>query len=653
MRTTVVLLALLVVMGAVLAQAPATHPNLPAPEPVRVKIYTGLPGSEDYHWGYVPRTHLTDAWMVHSEMPTGMMDNAVASNATHVYAAAGYSTGHVLYRWPIAGGAWQTMAPCPLDLCTGGAAIIGDTFYYCGGYKDVMNDPADTLYKYSITGDNWTSAPGPFADTGYNWSPTVTACRGKLYYMSGCATPGSINPTRQVWRYTPGAGWTQVASMNQGRVFAHAGVYHDTIWVAGGVANNVGLTHTEFYDPVADTWLVNNTVFPQLPESRWGAASGVAGTKMFVASGVQSDFSLSDTAFYFDFGSRTWSVEDGIPLRVYRTAGCGTADYKAMICGGSRGGFLPTDTCQYSQISGPPLAQFLWLYSDFGAPDTTLAPRLRALGDSVVYMDVQTTTPTISQLLPYTAVGAHSNYPYADPTALGNVLAQYVDSGGGVVLGNFSFVVGWAMGGQLMTGNYATINPGSNQQAVTTLGWFNAAHPVMSGVTSVGDLFAGGGSFAAESVARWADGRPYVAVSANHKVVGVNSYPGIYSVPERNGDWALVFHNALRYVGGLVGVEEFDPLQPALNVRLEAAPVPARGRLVVSYATAGSGAVTIGIYDPNGRLVKTLCNGPIRSGVNTAVWDMTSDGGAPVATGVYFCKLIADGRSVTRKVVVE
>ncbi|MEO0079140.1 MAG: T9SS type A sorting domain-containing protein [candidate division WOR-3 bacterium] len=769
MRVTVTVIALFLALGTVLASSPATNPEEATPQPKKIKLYYGLPGSNDFFWADAPENQPADAWQVHSELPARMMDNAAATNGSHVYVAAGYNIGNVFYRHDINSTTWETMAPCPLDLCTGGAAIIGDTFYYCGGYRQGMSAAADTLLKYSISGNNWTAAPGPHPGWGYNWSPTVVACAGKLYYCSGCSVPGATAPTRRVWCYTPGAGWSQVASMNQGRVFANAVAYHDTIWVAGGIADNVALSHTEFYDPVADTWIVDNSVFPQMPQGRWGAACGLACEKMFIATGVLPNMSLTDSTFYFDFRTRSWSVEDGIPLRVYRTVGCGTPNDRAHVYGGSIVGFNPTDTCQYTVLTPPapndvglltivkpgsvvrpgeplapeaviknfgtnpasnipvycridsagnqvysanltypgPLAPggranvvfspnwipgplgatynvrmwtalandtnrandtltrqtrssdqlvVLWLYSDYSQPDTTLGVRLLALGDSLVYMYVQNTTPTIEQLLPYAAVGAHSNYPYADPTALGNVLAAYVDLGGGVVLGNFSFTEGWAMGGQIMTGNYATIGAGANTHLTTTLGWFNPSHPVMAGVDSVREYYAASGYFiSTDTVARWADGRPYVAVSANQKVVGVNSYPGIYSMspPQRGGDWALVFHNALRFVAGMVGVNEFDPLRPALNVRLVTSPNPVQKRLVVNYAVAGGTRVELGMFDLNGRLVRRLYSGNGRSGINQVVWDMTDDQGSRVAAGVYFCKLTTGDKTATAKVVVE
>ncbi|MFO7676284.1 MAG: S8 family serine peptidase, partial [bacterium] len=298
----------------------------------------------------------------------------------------------------------------------------------------------------------------------------------------------------------------------------------------------------------------------------------------------------------------------------------------------------------------------LWLYSDYGAPDSTLGVRLRALGDSVAYLDVQSTTPSLAQLQPYDAVGAHSNYTFADPNALGNVLADYVDAGGGVVIGNFGFTSGWAMAGRVMTGAYATVNPGENTHQGTTLGWHNAGHPIMAGVGAVGEYYAASGTFvaSAESVARWTDGRPYVAVSSNQKVAGVNSYPGIHAVPERTGDWALVFHNALLFVAGsMTGISGFDPLAPALSVVLNASPSIAQRSVTVNYMLAAGSEYRLGIYDANGRLVRLLAHGSAPIEPQRADWNMTDDSGRRVASGVYFCKLAAGTGTQTRKLVVE
>ncbi|MGQ9707635.1 MAG: kelch repeat-containing protein [bacterium] len=352
MKSNVTLLTVVCLLGLALAAGPAvTTSDVSQGEPQKIKLYYGTQGSNDYLWGTVNTGLPSDAWMLHSEMPGRMMDNACATDGNHVYVLAGYGTTNVLYRHAIGSTTWETKASCPLDISNGGAAIIGDTLYYCSGYSYTIGTTVDTMFKYCISTNTWTSGPGPFTGTTYNWQPLILACQGRLYYISGCNQPGATNPTRNVWCYTPGSGWAQVADMNQGRVFAMGCVYHDTIWVTGGYQNTTVLNHSEFYDPVSNTWTVDNSIFPQLPIATWAAASGVVGQTMFVHSGVSSAMALMDTTQYFDFDSRTWTVTPTVLLKVYRGTGVGNADGKAVVYGGSIGGFTPTDTCQYEVIA--------------------------------------------------------------------------------------------------------------------------------------------------------------------------------------------------------------------------------------------------------------------------------------------------------------
>ncbi|MEO0077807.1 MAG: kelch repeat-containing protein [candidate division WOR-3 bacterium] len=352
MKRNVMLLALSLVIGMTLAAEPVANSDIGGARTVR--LYYGVVGSNDYIEGTAGPDQAADAWAQHSTMPTVMMDNAAASNATHSYVVTGYdgSSGRYLYRHATGSTTWETMAQPPQEISNGGCAIIGDTLYYCSGYSYGSGGTVDTLWKYSISGNNWTSAPGPFSGTTYNWQPAIVACAGKLYYISGCNQPGATNPSNQTWCYTPGSGWSQKANMNQGAVFMAAWNYHDTIWVAGGNINNTETNRTEFYDPVADVWTVNPSVFPNLPYAVWGCASGcVAGAATgYVAGGVVAGV-LIDSVAYFDHSSRTWSVVEGMPTRIYRSAGAGSADGKAIVYGGSTGGFTPTNICQFDQLS--------------------------------------------------------------------------------------------------------------------------------------------------------------------------------------------------------------------------------------------------------------------------------------------------------------
>jgi hypothetical protein len=51
------------------------------------------------------------------------------------------------------------------------------------------------------------------------------------------------------------------------------------------------------------------------------------------------------------------------------------------------------------------------------------------LGSNVTLWHVQYNTPTWDQLNAFDAVLVYSNYAFADSVTLGNLLAQYVDSG--------------------------------------------------------------------------------------------------------------------------------------------------------------------------------------------------------------------------------
>jgi hypothetical protein len=296
----------------------------------------------------------------------------------------------------------------------------------------------------------------------------------------------------------------------------------------------------------------------------------------------------------------------------------------------------------------PPL-NVLWLYADVGMPDTTLGWRLRALGDSVEYYDVRLATPTLDELLPYDAVGTHSAARFADPNALGNILADYVDSGGGIVLANFCFADdGFGLTGRVMTGDYATLTLGSAMFVTQSLGWYDPAHPVMSGVTSVQDYYRTVPSLCpgAESVANWADGLPYAGVSANQKVVGLNQYPGAYPDPDRQGDWALMIHNALGFVSGAVPSIEEPGRRELPGFALTIGPNPARQTATARCSVPAGSLVRLAVYDQAGRLVQTCPSSSLSAGV----WSLDV---AALRQGVYFCRLTSGGHALSRKLAVE
>ena len=141
-------------------------------------------------------------------------------------------------------------------------------------------------------------------------------------------------------------------------------------------------------------------------------------------------------------------------------------------------------------------------------------------------IDILDSTPSLASLQAYDAVILVINYPATDPV-LGDVLADYVDSGGGLVLTLASFVPGWEIRGRLKSAGYVPVAGIRGPLGSSTLGTFDASHPIMDGVAAVScdaldDVELAPGS---DLVAAWANGDPLAAINLYH-VVGLNIFVG-------------------------------------------------------------------------------------------------------------------------------
>lgn len=173
------------------------------------------------------------------------------------------------------------------------------------------------------------------------------------------------------------------------------------------------------------------------------------------------------------------------------------------------------------------------------APYTAdVVAKLTATGKftSVTAVDALASTPTLATLQTYDAVLAFTEGDPFDQTALGNVLADYVDSGHRVAIATFSFygstdAIG--IGGRLESGAYlpfTTVLGQDDGDGPLTLVSDVAGSPLLAGVTS----FNGGSDSYRDSialatgatlVAHWSDGGSTPLVGAKGNVVGLNLYP--------------------------------------------------------------------------------------------------------------------------------
>ncbi len=84
----------------------------------------------------------------------------------------------------------------------------------------------------------------------------------------------------------------------------------------------------------------------------------------------------------------------------------------------------------------------------------------------------------------------------------------------------------------------------------------------------------------------------------------------------------------------------------------DARPNPAKGTATISYTIPAGGIATLEIFGVDGRLVRTLVRGETAPGRKHVAWDCQNDAGRDVSAGVYFCKLSAGGREITRRLTL-
>jgi subtilisin family serine protease len=183
----------------------------------------------------------------------------------------------------------------------------------------------------------------------------------------------------------------------------------------------------------------------------------------------------------------------------------------------------------------------------------------------VDYYDARNGTPSIDELEPYAAVVLWSNYPLSDPTGMGNVMADYVDNGGTVIMAQFCFGSGWGLEGRIMD-EYSPFSQGPTQYQFRNLGEYDPSDPLMEGVTEVSDLYLASVSMVNNGtlVASWDDGTPFVAYNPDLPVIGINAYVG--DDRQFTGDMITIFHNAINAGGGAEVIPQNYKLFKATSV---------------------------------------------------------------------------------------
>jgi subtilisin family serine protease len=334
--------------------------------------------------------------------------------------------------------------------------------------------------------------------------------------------------------------------------------------------------------------------------------------------------------------------------------------------------------------------------------------------ETVDAMDIFENTPSLDTLLTYHAVLVSNDCPFANPVLLGNLLADFVDSGGSVVLTGFGFVEPLDIKGRFQQEGYMPFQIDDYDVGYGELYDHNLTHPVMQGVDyAFGAYIAEDLKIApgAELIAEWTNGSLFVA--AKGAVVGVNVFIGEWSwggdiprllrnalvyaykksgpswlsvnpesgvIPPQNSFYINLLFNAIDVIDGEYRADfviySNDPLRSTVvipgkfllvvPVEIIAGNLPDKFELyqnypnpfnpstTIRYDLPVTSKVVIQIYNVLGEKVVTLVNEEQQAGYHSVMWGGINDYGFTVGSGVYIYTITAgEFRQANRMVFVK
>ncbi len=189
--------------------------------------------------------------------------------------------------------------------------------------------------------------------------------------------------------------------------------------------------------------------------------------------------------------------------------------------------------------------------------------------DHVDTLDVGVGTPLLAEIEAYHAALVYSEVAFSDPVALGDVLADYVAAGHGVVLAGGAFAEGTELGGRFVTDGRSPVTTGPLSFPGPDLGhvilpehyWLPGqiyGHDTVYGV----NVFAGGPQSAqvadlalvppAYITMEWTNGEPMtVVLDPADASVGRTVVVNVSPAPDWTGDGDRIFGQALNWTLGV------------------------------------------------------------------------------------------------------
>jgi hypothetical protein len=176
-------------------------------------------------------------------------------------------------------------------------------------------------------------------------------------------------------------------------------------------------------------------------------------------------------------------------------------------------------------------------------------------------MKVQNETPTLADISPYDVVLVYTSGSLDDQTALGDVLADYIDGGGKVVTGMYVYrATTQAITGRFVDSPYMPAIPSNT---AGTWGNFDVSsissppHPIFYGIGVADFPFWFNANYVVPGVQAWGtvlatdtNGNPMVIINDDETVISVVMYPWYQFDPAGSDGARILIRNALAYLAG-------------------------------------------------------------------------------------------------------
>jgi hypothetical protein len=148
------------------------------------------------------------------------------------------------------------------------------------------------------------------------------------------------------------------------------------------------------------------------------------------------------------------------------------------------------------------------------------------------------------------------------------------------------------------------------------------------------------------------------------RTYGGSAYDDGYSVRQTAPDSGYVIAGSTRSFGAgvydvyvlktepvLAGIVTDDPL-PVILMVSAAQPNPFRDRTRIAYQLLEPCRVDVAVYDVLGRRIAGILSAEQNAGIHTTAWDGKTRSGRPAATGMYYLRIEAAGRSTAHKLLL-